>query len=67
MIEQATVIGIDPEGTRSLLDDPCKQLAAKPGPGKLIALCDPDVVVVPCFVLGASNDVHRLARRNFRR
>jgi 1-acyl-sn-glycerol-3-phosphate acyltransferase len=53
-----TVVGIHPEGTRNKNPDPYTYLSAKPGAGEL-ALLDSDVVVIPVFVLGLSNAIHR--------
>ena len=66
VLDEGTVIGIHPEGKRSTLEDPWTQLDAKPGLGRLLRVCDPEVVVLPYFVLGLSNDVRVLISRNFR-
>ena len=61
-----TVVGIHPEGTRNKSSDPYSFLSAKPGAGEL-ALLDPDVIVIPIFVLGLSNAIHREFAENWLR
>jgi 1-acyl-sn-glycerol-3-phosphate acyltransferase len=53
-----TIVGIHPEGTRNKSADPYSFLSAKPGAGEL-ALLDPDLIVIPIFVLGLSNAIHQ--------
>ncbi len=64
VMQRGSVVGLHPEGKRSTLDDPWAQLPAKPGLGRLVQVCAPEVVVLPFFVLGASNDVKRVVTRN---
>jgi len=61
-----TLVGIHPEGTRNKSRDPYSFLSAKPGAGEL-ALLDPDVIVIPVFVLGLSNAIHREFAENWLR
>jgi len=59
--------GIHPEGTRSKTADPMDFVPAKGGAGRLLLACHPDVVVIPLFLTGLSNDLPREIARNFRR
>lgn len=49
------IVGFHPEGRRNQGDDPHVQAPSRPGVGKVIQQCDPDVVVLPFFVIGLSN------------
>ncbi|MCB9779425.1 MAG: 1-acyl-sn-glycerol-3-phosphate acyltransferase [Alphaproteobacteria bacterium] len=59
-----TVVGIHPEGTRNKTGDPYRLTRLTRGVG-LVALQCPDVLVIPIFVLGASNDLFAEMRKNF--
>lgn len=61
------VMGIHPEGTRSKGDDPYAYLPRKPGLGQLLQVCDPEVLVLPCFIAGMSSSVQKEVGRNFQR
>lgn len=54
---KGAVVGMHPEGTRSHHSDPCEFLPRKPGLGQLLAVCAPDVVVLPVFIYGLSSDI----------
>lgn len=62
-----TLAGIHPEGTRSHGPDPLELLPAKGGAGRLVLDCHPDVVVIPYFLCGVTNDFVREVIRNFSR
>ena len=49
------IVGFHPEGRRNQGDDPHVQAPCRPGVGKVILQCDPDVVVLPYFIIGLSN------------
>jgi 1-acyl-sn-glycerol-3-phosphate acyltransferase len=51
------VMGYHPEGTRGKGPDPYEFLPAKPGIGKIVHGCHADTLVLPFFILGASNDL----------
>ena len=53
---KGAVIGMHPEGTRSHHSSPYEFLPRKPGLGQLLAVCAPDVVVLPVFIHGLSSD-----------
>jgi 1-acyl-sn-glycerol-3-phosphate acyltransferase len=65
-LSEGVVMGIHPEGTRNKNDDPHSFLPLKPGLGQLIEVLDPGVVLLPCFVAGASSSVVREVGRNFK-
>lgn len=56
-------VGIHPEGTRNLGDDPYTFLPAQSGVGRLIQLAG--VKVVPVFINGLGNDLKRQVMGNF--
>ena len=58
------MIGVHPEGRRSLDDDPYSLLPAQPGVGK-IAVASPGVVVIPIWVQGLTSSVATEVRRNY--
>lgn len=60
-----TVVGLHPEGRRSVTDDPYTLLPAKPGLGEIVRRARP--LVLPVFVLGLSSDLVGQARANFKR
>jgi len=60
-----TVVGLHPEGRRSLTDDPYTLLPAQPGLGEVVHRARP--LVLPVFILGLSNDLVAQARGNFNR
>ena len=64
--EPGTVVGIHPEGTRSKRTDPLDLLKARGGVGRVLQACNPDVLVVPFFLAGLTNDFVAEVRRNFR-
>lgn len=66
VMRRGTLCGIHPEGTRGKGDDPYALGSAKPGIGQLLLASDPEVVVLPAWILGMSNDFIGTARRNFR-
>lgn len=66
VMRRGTLCGIHPEGTRGKGPDPYALGSAKPGIGQLLLASDPDVVVLPTWILGMSNDFVGTARRNFR-
>lgn len=53
-----TLLGVHPEGTRNKNDDPYTLLPGQPGVGK-IALGDHGASVIPLFLLGMGNELHR--------
>ena len=59
------MMGIHPEGKRSKLEDPYCFLPLRPGLGQLLDLVDPEVRVVPAYVVGTSSSVQREVGRNF--
>lgn len=59
-----TLAGIHPEGTRNRAADPMDLLPAKGGVGRLIQACHPDVVVVPIFLRGLSDNLPAELLRN---
>jgi len=60
-----TVVGLHPEGRRSLTDDPYTLLPAQPGLGEIVRRARP--LVLPVFILGLSSDVVDQARANLKR
>jgi 1-acyl-sn-glycerol-3-phosphate acyltransferase len=60
-----TLVGVHPEGTRNKGDDPKRLLPAKGGAGRILQAAHPDVLVVPYFLCGVSNDLPREVVRNF--
>jgi 1-acyl-sn-glycerol-3-phosphate acyltransferase len=58
-----TVVGLHPEGRRSVTDDPYTLLPAQPGIGEVVHRARP--LVLPVFILGLSNDLMAQARGNF--
>ncbi len=52
-----SAIGIHPEGRRNLDGDPWDQLPARRGIGILLTRCHPDVVVIPLFLAGLTDDL----------
>lgn len=60
------LVGIHPEGRRGTGPDPYELLPVKAGLGRLIAVCHPDVMVLPYFTLGSGNRFVQEVRRNFR-
>jgi len=64
--ERGALVGIHPEGTRNKGPDPLELLKARGGIGRVLKECHPDVVVLPYFLTGISNDLPAEIRRNFR-
>jgi 1-acyl-sn-glycerol-3-phosphate acyltransferase len=62
-----SLVGIHPEGTRSKGSDPLDFLKARGGIGRVLQACDPDVIVLPYFLAGLTNDFVTEVRRNFRK
>ncbi len=60
-----TLAGLHPEGTRNRSPDPLSLLPAKGGTGRLVLECHPDVLVVPFFLCGVTDDFLREVVRNF--
>ncbi|HVU00632.1 MAG TPA: lysophospholipid acyltransferase family protein [Polyangiaceae bacterium] len=58
-----TFLGIHPEGTRKLDDDPYTLLPAQPGVGRLVHRSG--VTVIPVFVNGLLNDLPKQITSNF--
>jgi 1-acyl-sn-glycerol-3-phosphate acyltransferase len=54
--EPGAVVGIHPEGTRGKGPDPYAFLKARAGVGDLVHTVPDDVLVVPVFIVGLSND-----------
>jgi 1-acyl-sn-glycerol-3-phosphate acyltransferase len=54
--EPGAVVGIHPEGTRGKGPDPHTFLKARAGVGELVHTVPDDVLVVPFFIVGLSND-----------
>jgi 1-acyl-sn-glycerol-3-phosphate acyltransferase len=50
------VVGFHPEGTRNKGTDRYTLVGSRPGVGRLIQQCHPDVVVLPYFIIGMTND-----------
>ena len=65
-LSYGSILGIHPEATRNLSDDPYTFLSAKPGLGRLVQVCDPETLVVPVFILGLSNTFKTTVTRQFR-
>lgn len=65
-LDEGVVMGIHPEGTRNKNPDPHSFLPLKPGLGQLLEVLDPAVVLLPCFIVGASSSVLREVGRNFK-
>ncbi len=56
-------IGIHPEGRRNVIGDPYTFLPLKPGLGLLAQRCHPDVMILPYFIIGLTNDYrHEISR-----
>ncbi len=62
---RAAMVGVHPEGTRNKGDDPYALLPAQPGVGRIAIRAR--VPVIPAFVLGMSNDLPAIFRRNWAR
>jgi 1-acyl-sn-glycerol-3-phosphate acyltransferase len=60
-----TLVGVHPEGTRNKGSDPLQLLPAKGGAGRILQAVDPEVLVVPYFLSGLSNDLPRELAQNF--
>jgi 1-acyl-sn-glycerol-3-phosphate acyltransferase len=60
---KAAMVGVHPEGTRNKGDDPYALLPAQPGVGRIAMRAR--VPVIPAFVLGMSNDLLAIFRRNW--
>jgi 1-acyl-sn-glycerol-3-phosphate acyltransferase len=60
-----TVVGLHPEGRRSLTDDPYTLLPAQPGLGAIVQRARP--LVLPVFILGLSTDLVKQVRATFNR
>jgi 1-acyl-sn-glycerol-3-phosphate acyltransferase len=60
-----TVVGLHPEGRRSVTDDPYTLLPAQPGLGEIIHRARP--LVLPVFILGLTSDPVAQLRGNFSR
>ena len=57
------MVGVHPEGTRNNGPDPYPPLPAQPGVGRVAVRAR--VPVIPAFVLGMSNDLPAIFRRNW--
>jgi 1-acyl-sn-glycerol-3-phosphate acyltransferase len=57
------MVGIHPEGTRNQGDDPYALLPSQPGVGRVAIRAR--VPVIPAFVLGMTNDLPAIFRRNW--
>jgi 1-acyl-sn-glycerol-3-phosphate acyltransferase len=64
---KGSLVGIHPEGTRNREADPLALLKARGGVGRVVQACHPDVLVVPFFLQGLTNNFVDEVRRNFRR
>ncbi|HHO53341.1 MAG TPA: hypothetical protein ENK18_21345 [Deltaproteobacteria bacterium] len=62
-----TLAGLHPEGTRNHRPDPLDLLPARGGAGRLVLECHPEVLVVPFFLQGVTDDFVREVIRNFSR
>lgn len=60
---KAAMVGIHPEGTRNRGADPYLLLPSQPGAGRVAIRAR--TPVIPAFVLGLSNDLWALAKRNW--
>jgi len=60
-----TILGIHPEGTRGKGPDMHYIQPARRGVGELIKRCHPDMLVLPFFVGGMTNDIGMEVARNF--
>lgn len=60
-----TVVGLHPEGRRSLTGDPYTLLPAQPGLGEIVHRARP--LVLPVFILGLSSNPLKQVRANFKR
>ena len=67
LAQPGSLVGIHPEGTRNKGDDPLGFLKARGGIGRVLQACDPDVLVLPFFMTGLTNDFVSEVRQNFRR
>lgn len=63
VLAEGACVGIHPEGKRNRGDDPYAFLPLKSGLGHLVAVCNPETLVIPCYVVGVGNSVGRLIRR----
>lgn len=63
---RGAAIGIHPEGTRNRGRDPYASLPFKPGLGRLVQVCDPEVVILPYFIIGLGNNFAWEVGRRFR-
>ena len=61
-----TLVGIHPEGSRSKSADPLEFLKARGGVGRVLQACAPEVVVLPFFLSGLTDDFVGEVRANFR-
>jgi 1-acyl-sn-glycerol-3-phosphate acyltransferase len=55
VLTKGSIVGFHPEGSRNKSMDPHTLAPWRPGVGKLIQECDPDVMVLPYFIIGMSN------------
>ncbi len=62
-VKNGRSVGIHPEGTRKLDDDPYTFLPAQSGVGRLIHLAEANVI--PIFVNGLGNDILKQIKGNF--
>ena len=60
-----TILGIHPEGTRGKGPDQHYIQPARQGVGELVKRCHPDMLVLPFFVGGMTNDIAMEVARNF--
>lgn len=65
--QRGALVGIHPEGTRNKSDDALAFLKARGGIGRVLQASDPDVLVLPFFMSGLTNDFVSEVRQNFRR
>lgn len=59
------LVGLHPEGSRNRDPDPYTFLPARPGTGRIIHAAGTNVVVVPVFINGLSNDLGRQVAGNY--
>lgn len=62
--QPGTIIGFHPEGTRNK-DHPYAMLPARPGVGEIILRADPNVKVIPIFVVGMGSNLLKESLRNW--
>lgn len=63
--QRGTVVGVHPEGRRSMTVDPYTLLPAQPGLGEIVHRAQP--IVIPAFITGVPEDLFAGVRANFSR